>query len=112
MSKLGTRIGADKVEDIVTALLARAKRRFPNLSTHGTVASQDGMIVYRITHELAIQGEEPWIAIIKLTQLWKSDGRSVMALEEMKSVVEEYDCVIDQADAFGLIKSDDFSVAE
>lgn len=109
----GIRLGSDSVKDIVTALLARAKRRFPKLVITGTLASQDNMLVYRITHEMAIDEKEPWLAIVKLTRLWKSDDhRVVMAVEDMKYAVEEYDDVVDQATSMGLVKPSDFAVAE
>ena len=103
------KIGPDSIQDIVKALLARAKRQFQNLQISGVLASQENMIVYRITHELAIDGKEPWIAIIKLTRVWKSDDNRIrIAVQSMKDAVEEYDYTVDQATDLCLIEPDEF----
>jgi hypothetical protein len=112
MNDMITQVNKSSVEDLTTAILARAKRLFPKLVIHGTLASRDGLLVYRVNHELAIRGSEPWIAIIKLTRLRNSDGRVAMTIEDMKHVVEEYDVVVDQALDLKLFSLESFRLAE
>lgn len=99
--------GEDKIEDIIKALLARARRLFPDLNISGQLVSMDGAVVYRVLHELALMSGDPWLAIVDLTTQWESKTephRTIWAVEGMVSVVRRYDIVVAQTAAFGIIK--------
>lgn len=100
------RTSGDSIEDIITALLARARRLFPGARISGELASLNKAVAYRIEHGGVLAFGEPWIAIVELVTRWTADSgsRTAMSLDDMKRIVERYDFIVEQAESLGLFK--------